>query len=244
MKSEQIDKLTEALAKAQGAMQSATLNKTNPHFRSKYADMAAVLEAIRQPLSDNGLAYTQTIEIRESGTVLVTRLAHTSGQWIESEFPLPSTAKIQEMGSALTYARRYSLSAIICNAADEDDDGNAAQDGGGRIENNNRPRIAPNKIAAPSMEAPMNPETGEIGPHIIQVELTEDQTGSDWIGWGSKFSMALKAAKDAAEISAWENANTAALAQMKKSAPKIHDRIVANLAAARGKLSTPELMAG
>jgi hypothetical protein len=126
MQSEQIDKLTEALAKAQASMGNATLNKVNPHFRSKYADLAAIFDAVRKPLASQGITLTQTTEIRPNAFVLVTQISH-AGQWMRSEYPLPVNAKPQELGSALTYARRYSLSAITGIAADEDDDANAAQ---------------------------------------------------------------------------------------------------------------------
>jgi len=121
--SEQISELAAALAKAQGAMENAIMNRTNPHFKTKYADLAAVLNAARKPLSANGLAIVQTI----GDGVLHTRLLHTSGQWIASEHPLPMTGRPQEIGSALTYARRYSLSALIGIAADEDDDATGAE---------------------------------------------------------------------------------------------------------------------
>ena len=120
--SEQISELAAALAVAQGMMENAIMNRTNPHFKTKYADLAAVLNAARKPLSANGLAIVQTI----GDGVLHTRLLHTSGQWIASEHPLPMSGKPQEIGSALTYARRYSLSALIGIAADEDDDANVA----------------------------------------------------------------------------------------------------------------------
>ena len=120
--SEQISELAAALAAAQGMMENAIMNRTNPHFKTKYADLAAVLNAARKPLSANGLAIVQTI----GDGVLHTRLLHTSGQWIASEHPLPMSGKPQEIGSALTYARRYSLSALIGIAADEDDDANVA----------------------------------------------------------------------------------------------------------------------
>ena len=121
--SEQISELAAALAKAQGMMENAVMNRVNPHFKSKYADLAAIFDAARKPLSTNGLAIVQTI----GDGVLHTRLLHTSGQWIASEHPLPMSGKPQEIGSALTYARRYSLSALIGIAADEDDDANAAE---------------------------------------------------------------------------------------------------------------------
>ena len=126
--SEQIDELAGALAKAQGMMENAVMNRTNPHFKSKYADLAAIFDAARKPLSANGLAIVQTI----GDGVLHTRLLHTSGQWIASEHPLPMSGKPQEIGSALTYARRYSLSALLGIAADEDDDANAASRSNGK----------------------------------------------------------------------------------------------------------------
>jgi hypothetical protein len=124
--SEQISELAAALAAAQGMMENAIMNRTNPHFKTKYADLAAVLNAARKPLSANGLAIVQTI----GDGVLHTRLLHTSGQWIASEHPLPMSGRPQEIGSALTYARRYSLSALIGIAADEDDDANATRSNG------------------------------------------------------------------------------------------------------------------
>ena len=126
--SEQIDELAGALAKAQGMMENAVMNRTNPHFKSRYADLAAIINAARKALSANGLAFVQTI----SDGVLHTRLLHTSGQWIASEHPLPMSGKPQEIGSALTYARRYSLSALLGIAADEDDDANAASRSNGK----------------------------------------------------------------------------------------------------------------
>jgi hypothetical protein len=121
--SEQISELAAALAKAQGMMDNAVMNRINPHFKSKYADLAAIFDAARKPLSANGLAIVQTI----GDGVLHTRLLHTSGQWIASEHPLPMSGRPQEIGSALTYARRYSLSALIGIAADEDDDATGAE---------------------------------------------------------------------------------------------------------------------
>jgi len=126
--SEQISELAAALAAAQGMMENAIMNRINPHFKSKYADLAAIFDAARKPLSANGLAIVQTI----GDGVLHTRLLHTSGQWIASEHPLPMSGRPQEIGSALTYARRYSLSALIGIAADEDDDANAANRSNGK----------------------------------------------------------------------------------------------------------------
>ena len=116
-----LNELAAALAKAQGAMNNASMNRINPHFKSKYADLAALWDAVRKPLSDNGLSVVQIIRDGRLHTMLL----HTSGQRLCSDYPLPATARPQEMGSALTYARRYSLSALVGIAADEDDDANA-----------------------------------------------------------------------------------------------------------------------
>ena len=122
-----LNELAAALAKAQGAMNNASMNRINPHFKSKYADLAALWDAVRKPLSDNGLSVVQIIR---DGS-LHTMLLHTSGQRLCSDYPLPATARPQEMGSALTYARRYSLSALVGIAADEDDDANAVTQSAG-----------------------------------------------------------------------------------------------------------------
>lgn len=138
--SEQINELAAALAKAQGAMQNAVMNRINPHFKSKYADLSAQMDAIRGPLSANGLAVVQVIQSTERGLVLKTMLMHSSGQYISTEYPLPHSPKPHEMGSGLTYARRYSIGALVCIASDEDDDGNAAQaskNGNGHAVNGN-----------------------------------------------------------------------------------------------------------
>lgn len=138
--SEHINELASALSKAQGAMQNAAMNRVNPHFKSKYADLAALTDAIRGPLSANGLAVVQIIQPSERGLVLKTTLMHSSGQYISTEYPLPHSPKPHEMGSGLTYARRYSLGALVCIASDEDDDGNAAmasKNGNGHTANGN-----------------------------------------------------------------------------------------------------------
>jgi len=127
-KSESVAGLAAALAKAQGAMKGAIKDSANPFFKSKYADLASVVEAIRAAFSANGLSYIQTVEPSEKDEVRVeTTLLHSSGEWIScGVLSLPvSKVDAQGYGSALTYARRYSLSAAV-GVAPEDDDGNAA----------------------------------------------------------------------------------------------------------------------
>jgi hypothetical protein len=127
MKSESIKELAAALSKAQSEMHSAKKDTPNPFLKSKYADLASCWEACREPLTKNGLSVIQTTRITEHGnTVLITTLAHTSGEWISGEFPLKAGKDdMQSLGSALTYSRRYGLTSIV-GLTQEDDDGHAA----------------------------------------------------------------------------------------------------------------------
>lgn len=125
-----LSKIAEALAKAQGAIVAAEKDRTNPHFGQKYATLSAIWEVIRKPLSDNGLAVVQNPSANESGVTCETTLLHTSGESLKCSLWLPVAQKTpQGYGSAITYARRYSLSSMVGVVADEDDDGNAASAG-------------------------------------------------------------------------------------------------------------------
>lgn len=126
-RSDQIGQLAAALAAAQGSLEDAAKDSTNPHFRSKYADLASIREAVRDPLSKNGLAYTQLLGFEDGKATCTTVLMHKSGEYIGSTLAIPvAQANAQTIGSAQTYARRYSLMAIVGIAPSEDDDGNGA----------------------------------------------------------------------------------------------------------------------
>ena len=125
--SENIDQLATALASAQSEMKNAKLNKVNPHFKSKYADLAEIRDTVTPALSKHGIAVVNGTDATDGGLHVVTRLIHKSGQWIESRFPI-AYDKPQTMGSAITYGKRYNLAAVANIAADEDDDANAAND--------------------------------------------------------------------------------------------------------------------
>lgn len=123
-----IKDLAAALAIAQGQIETAKKDSTNPHFKSKYADLTSVWEACRVALCSNGIAVVQSPESREGlqGVVLVTRLIHSSGQWLEGELHIPVNKQdAQAVGTAISYGRRYSLAAMVGVVA-EDDDGTAA----------------------------------------------------------------------------------------------------------------------
>ncbi len=125
--SENINELVSALSKAQGVMQAAIKDSTNPFFKSKYADLGSVWDAARPHLSVNGLAVMQFAEQVGDKFMLVTMLAHSSGQWIKSYLPIkPKNDDSQGIGAAITYMRRYGLTALVGVVCDDDDDGNIA----------------------------------------------------------------------------------------------------------------------
>lgn len=126
--SETIDAIFPALIAARGEFQPIKKTKTNPHLRNNYADMGDIMEAISQSLAKHSLMVVQSVSKPEAGIAVTTRIIHKSGQWIEyGPTALPvEKATPQAAGSAITYCRRYALSAALCLVADDDDDGNVA----------------------------------------------------------------------------------------------------------------------
>lgn len=151
--SPEIKELVAALAKAQGVMKPAVFNRVNPHYKNRYADFTSCMDACRGPLSDNGLAPIQYCETVDGKLNLVTMLAHVSGQWMKSEFPLiASKMDSQGIGSAMTYAKRYSLCGMVGIVADEegDDDGELAVGRGRGEESARQPARPANNFQAAS----------------------------------------------------------------------------------------------
>lgn len=121
-----ISDLAAALAKAQAEIEGARKDSTNPHFRSRYADLASVWDACRAPLTKHGLSVVQLPDRRDAEIGVTTLLMHSSGQWISGRIStVPGKLDPQAVGSATTYLRRYALSAVA-GVAPEDDDGEGA----------------------------------------------------------------------------------------------------------------------
>lgn len=132
--SESIIKLSEALCKAQKNFKTALKKKINPYFHSKYADYSEILRCIKEPLNNEGITILQPIK----DDIVETILLHESGEYILSQTRIYNLSnKPQDYGSAITYARRYALSAILSIDSDEDDDGNIAN--GNNQTNQNKP---------------------------------------------------------------------------------------------------------
>ena len=126
-RSDGIAKFAEAMTRAQAELKNPPKESTNPHFRSKYADLATVRDAVVPVLARHGLAVMQLPCELHDAPALTTLVMHVSGEWVETTIKLrPSKTDPQGVGSALTYARRYALQSIAGVAAEDDDDGHAA----------------------------------------------------------------------------------------------------------------------
>lgn len=133
-RSESIAKLAAALAAAQGEMTAIVKDKTakvqtkaGGAYSFDYADLGSVLDAVKPALNKHGIALLQPGRVENDKVITETILAHSSGEWIASDFAVkPDDLSPQKVGSALTYGRRYALSAMIGVFSEEDDDGNAA----------------------------------------------------------------------------------------------------------------------
>ena len=171
--SNDIGELASALAKAQGVLEAAKRTETN-YFQRSYADLASCWEACREALAANGLAVTQA----PWGEDLLTTLLHSSGQWIRSRLPLrPTKQDPQAQGSAITYARRYALCAIV-GISPEDDDGEAAMGRGRRQSAGDKPPPPPD---AP--EPPIRAEADRLRDSILRmlsVMIGKPADGQTW----------------------------------------------------------------
>lgn len=128
-KSESIKNIAEAMNNVQTKIVGATKDSTNSFFKSKYANLESVMEAIRKPFSEFGLSYVQSSRVTDSGgLILETMLMHTSGEWISGEYPVRAIKDDpQALGAATSYARRFALSAM-CGVAQVDDDAESIMD--------------------------------------------------------------------------------------------------------------------
>jgi hypothetical protein len=179
--SENTDKIIPAYIKAEHEVGAVKKTASNPHFRSKYADLEAVMEACSDALSKNDLAVWQSI----SDGQLITRLFHSSGQWMEGYTPLIIAKNdMQGLGSAYTYARRYGLMAIM-GIAPEDDDGNAATDA-----------VRTEKKAAPKTQNASHVEEAKK----ILVEANQIDDAKELMWFRNKITDRLKSIQDISEV--------------------------------------------
>lgn len=140
--SELINEFAKAMAEAQKQMRPAAKDGLNPHFKSRYSNISSIWEAIRSPMTSNGLTVLQDVITEEKSVSVVTRIIHHSGQWVEfGPLGIPLMKfDAQSIGSATSYAKRYALCAAIGVVSDEeDDDGEKAQSRDAKIKEYPKP---------------------------------------------------------------------------------------------------------
>jgi len=168
-----------ALVRAQKAFSPALKTSTNSHFRNRYADLSACVEAVIDGLNDNGIALIQKTFEHMDGVVVETVFIHESGETLEAGrlFVPASKGDAQGFGSALTYARRYSLMAA-CGIAPEDDDGNAAAK---HKKPEPRPELKPEAKTDPKPK-PV-PAVAEGRDGAWQLKVTAEPDDVSWEEW-------------------------------------------------------------
>jgi hypothetical protein len=177
-KSEQINEIAQALSKAQAQMKPVAKNGRNPHLNNKYATLDDIVEALRVPFNENGLAFSQLCNESESGVVLDTILMHSSGQYIVSRMPIRSMEgnravnELQTFGIALTYTKRYALAAMAGVSSDDDSDGEKVQ---------RQEAEQPRQTASKPDQQP--PQTGDNEIEVTHIGIHNTSSGKHRIGF-------------------------------------------------------------
>ncbi len=269
LRSAEVDKLVAALAKAQGAFPEIERNRTvrvrpksgGQEYEFKYATLSAIIDAIRKPLSENGLAYTQIISHdADSGFYVLTTTLYCGNQFLSSKTPIIVEGQTnQQFGSALTYMKRYTLAALLGIAAEEDDDANIAD--GNEIKKvvDKAPKISapdpissglPEKQAANQMRGDqqkvvmdnLEKAIGQVfSPELIKVPLLPDESGSDWMAWGQAFMRIARSAPDVASLVSLEKENEMPITNMRDQAPKMFTNMTLALIKVKKALEKTEI---
>ena len=187
--SPETEKLDAALAAAQKEIHFAAKDASNPFFNSSYATLKSVWDAVREPLTKNGISVTQwPIHSTDGWQHLVTHIA-CQGQWIRAHASMPVAKKDpQGYGSAITYLKRYALAAVVGVPSDEDDDGNSANGNVFQTEKQNTEPM-PKKIA-PTNHAPQFQDPGKFvcsigrkykGKKVEDIDKTELAQYIEWL---------------------------------------------------------------
>lgn len=227
--SEHINELITALYKAQMIIEPTPRNREvevrrrdgGGSYKFSYTTLDALIEHVREPLTENGLWFTQTTDtgVKDGSFVLVTTLYHSSGQWISGEITIPDPGKAQELGSALTYHRRYALAAILGLAPDQDDDG-ATADG-------HEVSSVKDKVIA-AKPAPTKAISGEAdGSAALKaaIKFAQDSCSS------------LKTIKTEKELMAWRvPENTAKIGKLATYDKELEDMVMKELRAAEARV--------
>jgi hypothetical protein len=222
--------IASALVKAQKEFGPALKSSTNPAFRSRYADLSACVEAVIDALNNNDIFMMQPTHECDNGVIVETIFIHSSGEQISSgKLHVPATKHdAQGYGSALTYARRYSLM-TACGIAPEDDDGNSAS----------KPKAAPAKPAAQPAKASPPPAKieGKEGPWQLKVSIEPEGEFADWASIVMDATkLGLEQCTEEAEVMALFRANKNIFDRMKaEPGSSSYDALMEEFKTARNK---------
>lgn len=226
MQSESIAKLVAALAKAQKVITAPTKNREvtvtprsgGSSYKFSYTTLDALIDHVREPLTENGLWFVQTTEGTPAGFVLKTTLLHDSGEWIAGEIPMVDPGSNQQLGSALTYQRRYALAGILGIASDSDDDANGAD---GNAVESSRDKATPPR-SPPPRPAPPKP-AGEAKKAAVEFAK---QAGVDLAG------LVLKE-----QLTAWLATNKAKVERLKDYDMELFETVSADIIEAQTRVT-------
>ena len=241
-KSDDIKELALALSKTQSILKGAIKDSSNSFFKNKYADLASVWDACREPLAANGLSVVQMpCNDTPDSVALETILMHTSGQWISSVFSMPvSKHDAQAVGSAITYARRYALAAVV-GIAPEDDDGNLAS---GKSETA-KPAYSKPVAVIKETVAEIKESVAEIKPvamkgsgqWAISVTPLPDGTMADWISIAYEASLiSLEMAQTQSDCKTLYRSNQNIYEYIKLHDKECYDKLIAAMTETKEKL--------
>lgn len=186
--SEQVNELFTALAKAQGEMKNPEKNKTatiptkaGGSYSYNYADLPVTYDVAREALSKNGLSHFAATSMVDGCLVLQMRVAHSSGQWVESEVALPDSGDPKSLAANLTYFRRYLFTAIVGLAADEDTDSDPENDS---AKYQDRKPSGANADSSANKVPAQTPSPAQQRPPVGQVRNVTRTNSAGWTGGG------------------------------------------------------------
>lgn len=177
---ETMQELIKSLVKAKKEFSPIQKDRTNPFLKNKYATLDSILSSVEPALLENGLFISQLIESDDRGSYLRTVLYHESGEFLESSrYDLPNVNDSQKFGAAITYARRYQLSALLNITADTDDDGNSSSGNNSGKRNNDEPVFkSPFKSPDEAIQWGVK-QTGKTTEEVTEImaNVTPDENG-------------------------------------------------------------------
>ena len=229
--SEKINLLAEALAKAQGVIVAPPRSRTvrvvprtgGAGYTFKYATLSDIIDAVQKPLSDNGIARLQLVSHDANGGFykLTTYLVHSSGQFIACEVPIITEGHSnQQFGSALTYMKRYTLSAMVGLAADEDDDGNAADGNEVAAVTDRVKPVAPDPIKKTAESKTNIPLVRRIEVPFDPEEIDESKA-HNWLKFGQDYVATARSLSGMKDLQALKKLNEMPLKNMEIHAKKL-----------------------